>query len=159
MAKRLGQAVEQINSTDDNTPVSILLIPPEVDIQTDEEDVDDDDLLSSSIPKDVPGEVEVVYDSDEDDDTIPLSIIQDMLHKARHNPKNTKTHVPNWSDDLENLEEMEGTYTPEIICKLASTLKDLAPVKLFEKLLDVVRVVQQRFLGEEFLETDLGGEG
>ncbi|KAK4875490.1 hypothetical protein RN001_011912 [Aquatica leii] len=119
--KRLGQAVEQINSTDDNTPVSILLIPPEVDIQTDEEDVDDDDLLSSSIPKDVPGEVEVVYDSDEDDDTISLSIIQDMLHKARHNPKNTKTHVPNWSDDLENLEEMEGTYTPEIICKLANT--------------------------------------
>ncbi|GLV46154.1 hypothetical protein CBL_02870 [Carabus blaptoides fortunei] len=137
--KTLGEAIDKINSTDDNTPVDIILIPPEVDVQTDEEDVDEDDLLSTSAPKDVPGEVELAHYSDEEDDNIPLSIFRDMLHRTeQHGPKQKKKNTHIWSDDMEDVEEMEGTYTRESVDELANTFNNSTPVQIFEKLLDNV---------------------
>lgn len=135
--KTLGQAIETIISKDDDTPVDIVLIPPEVDIQTDEEDFDDDNLFSSSIPKDVPGEVELVYHSDDEEDNIPLTMLRDILNRTEENtPKKIKNHTPIWSDAMEDIEEMEGTFTPEKIGDIANTLKNSTPVEIFEKLLD-----------------------
>lgn len=44
----------------------IVIIPPEVDTQTDEEDFDDNEMLTVNFPRDIPGEVELQYSSDED---------------------------------------------------------------------------------------------
>ncbi|GLV46450.1 hypothetical protein CBL_21303, partial [Carabus blaptoides fortunei] len=104
------------------------------DVQTDVQDVDEDNLLSTSVPKDVPGKVELAHYSDEEDDNIPLSIFRDMLHRTeQHDPKKRKKHTPIWSDDMEDVEEMEGTYTRESVDELANTLNNSTPVQIFEK--------------------------
>ena len=54
--------------------VDIVILPPKtVDTVSDEEVVDDDDLLPSALPRDVPGSVAVFLREDEDDGNEPTS--------------------------------------------------------------------------------------
>ncbi|KAJ8948285.1 hypothetical protein NQ318_020772 [Aromia moschata] len=62
--KTLGEAMEEISSS--NRESEIVIIPPEVDTQTDEEEFDDMDISNS--PCDIPGEVEVQHSSDDESD-------------------------------------------------------------------------------------------
>ncbi|KAG5873792.1 hypothetical protein JTB14_024108 [Gonioctena quinquepunctata] len=60
--------MEEVSSP--NREPEIIIIPPEVDMQTDEKDFDDNDMGSSNFSSDIPGEVEVQFSSD---DEVPLS--------------------------------------------------------------------------------------
>ena len=63
------RAIEQVNSSARNYTRTVNTLPPDcVDEQTDEEELDDDNLASEDIPLEVAGSVEIEYESDDDDD-------------------------------------------------------------------------------------------
>jgi hypothetical protein len=80
----------------------MVIIPPEVDPQTDEEDIDDDYIQEKGavLPYDVPGQIEIQWshsdseaeESDEDYD-IPLSVLQKRCGK-RGAPNNNNAAPP-----------------------------------------------------------------
>ncbi|KAJ8956555.1 hypothetical protein NQ318_019279 [Aromia moschata] len=135
--KRLGTALDDIASTSQHN-VNIVLIPPEVDTLTDEEDINEDECDVRDFPNDVPGEVEVHYDSD--DDNIPLS---EMIVQANQGPSNlpkkmrTGTEAePTWSEHKINLEMKETHGYVDRINHVKEQINNKTPVEIFEKLFD-----------------------
>ncbi|KAK9751433.1 hypothetical protein QE152_g5029 [Popillia japonica] len=53
----LPEAADEIENYEGE--IDVILVPPEPDILTDEEEQDDDNIMESQIPNDVPGFVEV----------------------------------------------------------------------------------------------------
>ncbi|KAF5288797.1 hypothetical protein FQR65_LT11945 [Abscondita terminalis] len=54
--------------------ISINVIPPTLDILTDEEDIDEDNLTTNKLPADTPGYVEIECGSDSDDELLSLTL-------------------------------------------------------------------------------------
>ena len=69
----LPRAIEKLADIARNDTRTIIALPSQhVDEQTDEEELDDDNLASGEISLEVPGPVEVEHESDDDDDA-PLA--------------------------------------------------------------------------------------
>ena len=64
----LPRVIEQVNSNERNYTRTIITLPPDcVDEQTDEEELDDDNLASEDISLEVAGSVEIESESDDDE--------------------------------------------------------------------------------------------
>lgn len=48
------------NINDDERNIHLVIIPPNPDYETDLEDLDEDDIQTTDIPKDIPGKIEVL---------------------------------------------------------------------------------------------------
>ncbi|GLV33181.1 hypothetical protein CBL_10528 [Carabus blaptoides fortunei] len=83
----------------------ILALPPEVDVLTDEENVNDDELGAPKI-LDIAGTTELDLSSDEDDDNVPLARL--LPSTSRHEEPLSKRRIvdkPNW-------QKISPTYKP-----------------------------------------------
>lgn len=143
--KRLGTALDYIASSD--VQADIVLIPPNVDPQTDEEDIDDDEITDTgrdgSFPHDVPGEVEIhphESDSDETDDDIPLAHLQQKQKVEQDTPlnKKRKTQIsqPKWSNDNIDLTMPATSGAQDRLDIVKRELEHLDPVRVFEAIFD-----------------------
>ncbi|GAB6027219.1 hypothetical protein CHUAL_001509 [Chamberlinius hualienensis] len=92
----------------------MVIIPPaDVDLLTDEEDIDDCNLEEKAfLPNDVPGEIEVQWcDSDSDEENIPLSVLKNQLYKGlilssrniEPRTKKQKLPIPKWTKKNLNI--------------------------------------------------------
>ncbi|KAJ8940883.1 hypothetical protein NQ314_010546 [Rhamnusium bicolor] len=87
--KNLATATDAVGSSRQKNTIDLVIIPPEIDEQTDEEDINDDTTQEEvCLPNDVPGEIEIQWDHDgseaEDSDEeydVLLSVLQSRLNK------------------------------------------------------------------------------
>lgn len=92
-------AIDYLEKKSSRVVVDIVLIPPNVDEQTDEEEFEEDDLVTTQLPSDVPGEIEIGCDSEEDeDDDIFLSVRAD-----RERAKKPKIINPKWTQNIRDI--------------------------------------------------------
>ncbi|CAG4964780.1 unnamed protein product [Parnassius apollo] len=116
-------------------------MPPDPAIVSDEEEGNEDDLSSTTFPRDVPGTVEIAplhpnHDVSEwdDSDNEPLSTHSRPAKRARRRDSNE----PVWRKTLP-LYSMTHDVTGIIQRRqevLVESLKDCSPVMLFEKIFD-----------------------
>ncbi|XP_030753599.1 piggyBac transposable element-derived protein 2-like [Sitophilus oryzae] len=128
----LQEAADAIESHEDEADVIVL--PPEPDVLTDQEEFDDDNIMESHIPNDVPGYIEVNFgNTDEwsDSDDEPLSIFVSKRPRAEErNPVWEKIEpVYVFSRDTEN-------GANDRLEKVKESLRGYNPVQIFEKLFD-----------------------
>ena len=92
----LEEAICDIISQDNENDVTydVVMLPPDLDVLTDEEEDGDDELYENKLPRDVPGNIEVVtfgptvedvWSSDDDEplQTIALSTSRNVQKKRR----------------------------------------------------------------------------
>ncbi|KAJ8720582.1 hypothetical protein PYW08_006047 [Mythimna loreyi] len=86
---RLEQAVESIIAADDDdTEIDLIVVPPDPAFVSDEEEGGEDDLVSSSLPRDIPGTIELTrrqpsdeeWDSSDDE---PLSNLYTKTYQTQ----------------------------------------------------------------------------
>ncbi|XP_053949785.1 uncharacterized protein LOC128857949 [Anastrepha ludens] len=84
----LSAATDYIESSD-RSHFDFAIIPPNTHWDTNEEDIEEDNILRDDIPRDVPGEVDLFLSSDSDsDDDIPLASLQKRQTLSKDlNPK------------------------------------------------------------------------
>lgn len=138
--KILRAAIESIQSED--RPADIVIIPPNVDEQTDEEDIEEDVLMSNEYPADVPGTVEVFEHFEEGDDLwdeedfLPLSELKKMWQTMESTDETSEILAPEWTSEPQDITMTETQMYTESLEKLKSDLKDYEPVELFELFFD-----------------------
>lgn len=128
------------NFVDENSEeIECVIIPPEPDILTDEENIDDDDLYTFNLPQDVPGTLQVFNrnensDSDSSDDEI-LAAKKIRLSKFAKRKKLQKHHwvktSPTYTKIAVNTESVS-----ENKAAVENDIAALKPHEIFEKLFD-----------------------
>ncbi|KAK4872084.1 hypothetical protein RN001_016208 [Aquatica leii] len=91
----LQPAIKDIAANKSYDDIDVIIIPPDFDFQTDEEEFDDkmtqEDL---SVPADVAGKIEVHFgkedETSDEEDNIPLSVLQKTLHSEGVGAKRRK---------------------------------------------------------------------
>lgn len=137
----VNDALEDFLSDNNHATADMVIIPPDVDTNTDEEDIDDDNIEAQGLPHDVPGEIELhVMDSDEDEeDNLPLSVIKRKLKKQ-------KIDLPEWTSEEMDISMEETGFYKVKLNNIKESLKNCTPVELFEKMFDeetLLHIVEQ----------------
>lgn len=117
--------------------VDLVVLPPNASVLTDEEEGDEDDIITSHVPVDIPGPVEVftrsedneVWDSSDEEPLVPSSSKRQRLA----DPK-----VSSWRkcDPSYNIFHSTEQNVHERREKIIADLKNLNDVTIFEKLFD-----------------------
>ncbi|KAJ2948736.1 hypothetical protein O0L34_g7996 [Tuta absoluta] len=147
---RLDEAVESIMADEnDDVEYDLVLLPPDPAIVSDEEEGNDDDLTNSTLPRDVPGTLEVVprhpnhdiSDWDESNDE-PLSNIARPAKRSRNevssNQQRQQSEAPIWRKTLpiystvHNITDAIQNRQKHVV----ECLKNHSPVLLFEEMFD-----------------------
>jgi hypothetical protein len=140
----LQEAAEAIENHSQGE-VDVVVLPPEPDVLTDEEELDDDNIMENQLPRDVPGSIEVNFDkgfSDSDDE--PLS---NFVNKR---PRLAQTK-PTW----QKINPVYTTFSQALesganqrIEKVKEDLRNCNPTEIFEKLFGNVfqLIVEQTIL-------------
>lgn len=152
--RRLAAAVDEIDSWNQHIPADIVIIPPEVDTQTDDEDIDDDLIEDNEVglPRDVPGEVEIHYldandDSSSDEEMdVPLSILSQNIVKestfanqkqdSGRFRKKLKKSEPTWTENIIDLALPSTTGAADRLEIVKTELKNFSALEVFEKVFD-----------------------
>jgi hypothetical protein len=149
----LSAAVADIDSFERSGEVDVVILPlAAVDSQTDEEDIDEDDIQGKeSLPSVIPGEAEVRWQESDNDfedshseDDVPLSVRFSRNKSLRTSrAKTPKKTEPKWTDQNVNINMNVTTSSFERQSILKSELEGLNPVEVFEKIIydDVVSVM------------------
>lgn len=150
----LEEAINTIvEDSDDGLEYDLAIIPPEPSVVTDEEEGFDEEVSPSSLPKDVPGNIEVfvhnvgaLSDSENSSDDEPLATKRARIQTdtaARPEERDVATKrsglsAPVWRKCTpsysKTYEETDGRIQSEN--RVKEDLKDLSPVQIFEKLFD-----------------------
>lgn len=142
----LGAAVEAVSLQDSSA--DMVIIPPDVDQQTDEEDIDEDVIMNTDFPIDVPREMELHHDATKeleedwkDEDNLHLS----ELKKSLVAPKRQKMAIepPKWTKEVIDITMKEIDIYTEILEKLKTDLRHFQPVDIFEMLFDEPLLLNQ----------------
>lgn len=128
----LVSALDEMSCNEEFVNADIVIIPPEADYVTDEEDIDEDNMKTVEMPQDVPGEVEIFIESYlapddgfESEDDIPLSELKKL------------TAPPIWTKATSSFDEIQRTGNCfGRIQNCASELVGFNEVQVFEKLFD-----------------------
>ncbi|CAH2084943.1 unnamed protein product [Euphydryas editha] len=152
----LEEALNSIEvDSDDGLEYDLAIIPPDHSVVTDEEEGFDDDIITSStLPRDVPGNVEVfvrnfgsLSDSGDSSDDKPLSAKRTRTNtlmeteKAEESypaPTRTVPMTPVWRKCKPIYSKVYKESGHRLKCenRVKEELKDLTPVQIFEKLFD-----------------------
>lgn len=145
--KMLDEALEDVASAEGEKVVDIVLLPPEaVDEITDEDDIDEDNLYSS-IPNDVPGELELFYSSDDDEDNLSLATLQKMWHnEGAANKRRKLNSVPDWHSEVTNSDDLNSTFTQEKMDNIRTKFENSTPIQIFETIVsdEVIQLLVQQ---------------
>lgn len=81
----IESALQDIDESSEN--VDLVIIPPNPSVESDCDEIDEDDINSTLYPNDVPGEVEVFVNDDhfDSDDEIPISVLYDHTFSVTEN--------------------------------------------------------------------------
>lgn len=140
--KHLQSALEEVASSSTSNEVDIVIIPPDIDSQTDEEYFDENDL---QMPSDVAGEIELwqVSNSDDEDSddefSLPLSVVQQNILRSTGNPppsKKQKLPEPKWTKTFVDTSMSSTAGCADRLEILKNELENLTPVQIFEKIFD-----------------------
>lgn len=148
----LEDAIHDIISQDseDDVTYDVFMLPPDPDVITDEEEGGDDDLYGNKLPRDVPGNIEVVthrhtatvedqWSSDDDEPlrTFAASTSRNMPKRRRFE---TSAASPTWRKCAPCYSVFPSTpdqkYIEDRRANVSKILKDMTPVKVFEQLFD-----------------------
>lgn len=141
----LPAAVDDIeNNSRSDCDVDIVMIPPDVDVQTDEEEIDEDECAYPGLflPNDVPGEIEVHYDEDDsydEEDTLPLANLQNKILSQSCKPAKmakAKEIKPKWTKDTIDMKMKESHGYIDRLNNLKAEMKNKTPVQIFEYVFD-----------------------
>ena len=138
--------------------VDVVILPPNPDPLTDEEDLDEDNLDSDNLPRDVPGNLEVfVHPSgnetdilvssdsewdDSDNETLNVKKIKlSSIHtksKKTQKKKDPNFFLPDWKKGDGNYSHWQAISTgaTDRAERIIEELKSLSPIAIFEKLVD-----------------------
>lgn len=131
----LEEALNAVMLEEDDASIDLVTLPPEPSVLTDEEEGDEDNIQSNTVPRDIPGRIEVFMNRDEeewdssDDETL-----------AETKRRRTNAQAPCWR-------KTEPTYDPFVSIsnddnvqerqnKLMDELKNQNPLQIFEKIFD-----------------------
>jgi DNA excision repair protein ERCC-6 len=118
--------------------IDCVIIPPEPDVLTDEEDFDDNEMDNFELPRDIPGTIEIFprnQDEVDSSDEEPLAKkikISNNKERNTSNPKWKKTDPVYSKFPIKNDTEAK-TEQQE---KIKEEMNDLNPHQIFEKLFD-----------------------
>lgn len=154
--RNLQAAVEDLDENEQN--IDIVVIPPEPDYHTDEDEIDEDDIRADTLPFDVPGAVEMFSNVDtgsDEEDNIPLSMLR-RCHNLGEPPvkkRGVENREPQWTEDIVDISMNEGTGYIDRQDKIKKEIETLNPVEIFEKLFDEeviehLRVETQRYASQ-----------
>lgn len=87
----LDSALDFVEVASNHNFVDVAYIPPDADINTDEEDGDAEDIFAKIMPQDISGEIEVFCSSESEDD-IPR---QELRRRTQHSTPGQNS--PKWS--------------------------------------------------------------
>jgi hypothetical protein len=127
--KFYGKRFEKLSDAQDyvethNEPFfDFAIIPPRTGYETDEEEIDETNLLRNDVPTDIPGELELMVDSD--DDNIPLSKLQV-----------TKNVPIKWRKRPVNMEMETTKFFQKAEFEKKEALEGKSPIEVFETLFD-----------------------
>lgn len=127
--KGLEEMVEYVLS-EDLEDVDVVIIPPDPDVLTDNEDIDDDNIFGDLLPNDIPGSIEIfLEDTRKNKENLP--------HK-RAKKIESISQGPIWVKQPPKYTSFESFGNGSQIRSEAvkKELKDLNPKNLFEKFFD-----------------------
>ncbi|XP_065363610.1 piggyBac transposable element-derived protein 2-like [Calliphora vicina] len=127
--KNLNSALDFVENYD-HEHFDIAIIPPDPDYNTDEEEGNADDILFDRMPNDIPGEVEVFFGSDSEDD-IPLEQLRQTMMSSKSNKI-----VPKWTRRPCDMEMHRTNTFSENELNMIAKLDGKSSVEVFEVLFD-----------------------
>lgn len=152
--RTLKEAIENVSCS--TSEADIIIIPPDVDEQTDEEELDENDMDIIIFPNDVPGQLELHYSAEDEisisdvtflnrtplaeqfdsDDDIPLSVLFPKKRKST-TQKEAKNELPKWTKSYIDI-SMNGEIDSleKRLKKMTDDIKTDDPVHTFERLWD-----------------------
>ncbi|XP_065370926.1 piggyBac transposable element-derived protein 2-like, partial [Calliphora vicina] len=136
--KGLQEAVDSILADSEDEDIDMVIIPPNPSELTDEEEGVEDDMISSALPQDIPGTIDVFVnrrnidnDVSDDSDDEPLESKRTRLTFAtQKNPIWDKCHPPQSPASQQNTEVYDR------VNQIREELKNRIPVQIFETLFD-----------------------
>lgn len=131
----LPEALDALSESENEG--DIVLLPPEPNYLTDEEEYDDNDLKCTEIPSDVPGQVEIISATLEDDifssnDDEPLNVMLRTKKRKKTTQYSWEKTIPKYSTFEAFIESAYNTSTAQLI----EETKNLTPTDIFEKFVD-----------------------
>lgn len=148
----LEEAIHDIISQDSDADATydVLILPPNPGVITDEEEGEDDDLYGSKLPRDVPGNIEVVthsriatveYQWSSDDDEPLITFAPSTSRNVRKKQKiQNSSELPIWRKSEPSYSAFQFTPDQKSVeerrSNVSDMLKDMTPVKVFEHLFD-----------------------
>lgn len=140
---RLEEAVEAImaEENDDSMEYDVILVPPDPALVTDEEEGNEEYLMTCTLPRDVPGTVEVIPRGiDHDISDWDVSDEEPLSHFVRPSKrcKTQDSETPVWRKTSPVYSTThEGTDTiKNRIANIVESLKNYNPLMLFETIFD-----------------------
>lgn len=131
----LEEAVNAIlRDSDSEAEYDFAVIPPEPSVLTDEEEGADEDMLLASLPKDVPGNIEVFRCNANDDDSSDDETLAEKSKRMRRQQTNQpiwRKCAPVYSFTVQETSDVENRQ-----CEMKEHLVNLTPVQIFEKIFD-----------------------
>lgn len=108
----------------------VVIVPPaNVDEQTDEEDLDENDLTATALPQDVPGHLEL-FDSSDDSDA------DSNENSSNAAPKRSETDDLKWRKCKPSYQNTTTLGYTTRLETLKDDIKEKNPVEIFEQLFD-----------------------
>lgn len=126
----LDSALAFVEGASNHNVFDIAYIPPDADINTDEEDGDAEDLIANIMPQDIPGDIEVFCSSDSEDD-VPL---QELRRRIQHSEPGQKS--PKWSKRECSIEMPNTNIFMHNKNEMISHLGGKSELQVFETLFD-----------------------
>ena len=126
--KNLNSALDFVEN-DVHKNFDIAIIPPDPDYNTDEEEGNAEDIIFDRIPNDVPGEVEVFFGSDSEDD-IPLEQLRQTMSSR------SSKNAPKWTKGPCDIQMNQTNFCSDNEIKMITELNGKSEVKVFEVLFD-----------------------
>lgn len=148
----LEEAIHDIINqySDDDAAFDVVMLPPDPAVITDEEEGGDDDLYGNQIPRDVPGNIEVVTKknastveeqwSSDDDEPLATFASSTSRNVSKRIRVETGAELPTWRKCKPLYSVFQSTpdqtFVEERRANVLDILKDMTPVKIFELLID-----------------------
>lgn len=120
--------------------VNVVVLPPEPDTLTDEEDFDENNLTEEQIPNDIPGTIEIDFGDNVDSEEWDASD-EEPLAKLRctHISNVSKENLFSWKRGepiYHSFENVDGNALNDQLEKVKIDLKESSPIQIFEKIFD-----------------------
>lgn len=144
--KHLNLALEDVAEIDQH--VDIVIVPPNPNYQSDDDEIDEDNLQADILPQDVPGEVEIFQNDPQfdSDDELPLRVLYPMIGGEKTDKRRKRNEdEPVWTKEQIDLFMNPANEYLQRQNAMKEQLKNLSPVEVFEKIFDeeIVKFIVQ----------------